>query len=91
MFASSAVNHRFEPLSGHQTKDYNIDIWWYSAKYGALRSKSKNCLSRNRDNVFMSNRVLLILWASIIKKKKKKLIIYKYAGIVQSGHNLLEI
>ena len=47
MFALSAVDH----LSG-QTKDYEIGICCFPAKRAALRSKSKDWLPRNQENVF---------------------------------------
>ena len=50
VFASSAVDRAFEPRSG-QTKDYNIGSCSFSAKHAALRSKSKDWLARNQDNV----------------------------------------
>jgi hypothetical protein len=34
-----------------QTKDYEIGICFFSAKHAELRGKSKDCLTRNRDNV----------------------------------------
>jgi hypothetical protein len=48
--ASSAVDRGFEQRSG-QTKDYKIGICCFSAKYAALRRKSKDWLSRNQNNV----------------------------------------
>ena len=39
------VRSEFEPLSS-QTKDYNIGMCCYSAKYTALRSKTKDSLAR---------------------------------------------
>ena len=45
-FASSAVYRRFEPQSG-QAKDYNIDIYCYSAKHALARRNSKDWLVRN--------------------------------------------
>jgi len=48
--ASSAVDRGFEQRSS-QTKDYNIGICYFSAKNAALRSKSKDWLARNRNNV----------------------------------------
>ena len=48
--ASCVVDCRFEPWSG-QTKDYKICICCFSAKHAAFRSKSKNWLVRNQDNV----------------------------------------
>ena len=50
MLASSAVDHGFKLRSG-QTKDYKIGNFWFSTKYAALRIKSKDGLSKNRDNV----------------------------------------
>ena len=47
---ASAVDRGFEPRSGH-TKDYKIGICCFSAKHVALRSKSKDWLARNQDNV----------------------------------------
>jgi len=46
---SSAVD--LEPCLG-QTKDYNIGICCFSAKYAALRREHKNWVTRNQDNVF---------------------------------------
>ena len=40
VLASSAVDRGFEPRSG-QTKDNNIGVCCFSAKYAALRRKSK--------------------------------------------------
>ena len=52
VLASSAVDRRFESLSG-QTKDYKIDICRFFAKHASFRSKSnKNWLARIQDNVF---------------------------------------
>ena len=45
VLASSAVDRGFESGPG-QTKDYNIDICCFSAKYVAFKSKSKDCLAR---------------------------------------------
>ena len=50
VLASSAIDRGFEPLSG-QTKDYKIGMCCFSAKHAALRSKSKDWLTRNHDNV----------------------------------------
>ena len=50
VLASSAIDRGFEPLSG-QTKDYKIGMCCFSAKHAALRSKSKDWLARNRNNV----------------------------------------
>jgi hypothetical protein len=51
MLASSTVDRGFEPRSG-QTKDYKIGICCFTAKYAALRRKSKDWLARNQDNVY---------------------------------------
>ena len=50
VLASSAVYHRLDPRSG-QTKDYKIGICCFSAKHAALRSKSKDWLARNQNDV----------------------------------------
>jgi len=46
---SNVVCHGFE--SG-QTKDYKIGIYCFSAKHVALRSKNKDWLSQNQNNVY---------------------------------------
>ena len=51
MLVSSVVDCGFEPRLG-QTNDYKIGICCFSAKYTALRRKSKDWLARNQDNVF---------------------------------------
>ena len=53
VLASSAVDRGFEPGSG-QTKDYKIGIYCFSGKHAALRSKSKNWLALNQNNVSLS-------------------------------------
>jgi hypothetical protein len=69
MLVSSAVDRGFEPLSG-QTKDYKIGICCFSAKYVALRRKTKDWLARNQENVSewgdMSIHGLLFQWACTI-------------------------
>jgi hypothetical protein len=50
MLASTVVDRGFEPSSGH-TKDYEIGICCFSAKYAAIRRKSKDWLARNQNNV----------------------------------------
>ena len=50
VLVSSAVHHGFE-LRWGQTKDYKIGICCFSAKYAALRRKSKDGLAQNQDNV----------------------------------------
>ena len=70
VIASSVVDRGFEPWSG-QIKDYKIGICCFSAKNAALRSKSKDWLARNKDNVSkwgnMSIRGLLFQWARTTK------------------------
>ena len=60
MLASSSVDRVFERWSG-QTKDYNIGICCFSAKYAALRKKEQRLVGS--DNVSkwsdMSTRGLL--------------------------------
>ena len=50
VLVSNAVDRGFEPQSS-QTKDYKIGICWFSANQAALRSKSKDWLARNQNNV----------------------------------------
>jgi hypothetical protein len=50
VLSSSAVDRGFEPWSS-QTKDYKINICCFSAKHAALRSKSKDLLDQNQNNV----------------------------------------
>ena len=50
MLASSTVDRGFEPLSC-QTKDYKIGICCFSTKHAALRSKNKDWLAPNHNNV----------------------------------------
>ena len=61
--ASSAVVDRGIDPRSCQTKDYKIDICCFSARYAALRRKSKDWLARNHNNVSewsdMSTRGLL--------------------------------
>jgi len=62
VLASSAVDRGFKPRSG-QTKDYKIGICCFTAKNAALRSKNKDWLAQNQNNVSewsdMSTRRLL--------------------------------
>ena len=70
VLSSGAVDRGFEPHSG-QTKDYKIGICCFSAKHAALRSKNKDWLARNQNNVSewseLSIHGLLFQWASTIK------------------------
>jgi hypothetical protein len=68
--ASSAVDRGFEPW-WCQTREYKIGMCCFSAKHAALRSKSKDWLARNQNNVSkwsdMSTRGLSFQWASTLK------------------------
>ena len=48
VFASSVVDHGFEPRSG-QTNDYKIGICCFSAKHAALRRQNKDWSVRNQN------------------------------------------
>ena len=50
MVAASVVDREFEPRSG-QNKEYKIGICCFSADHLALRSKSKDWLAQNQNNV----------------------------------------
>jgi len=50
VLTSSVLDRGFELLSG-QTKDYKIGICCFSANHAALRSKSKDWLAQNQNNV----------------------------------------
>jgi alpha-1,3/alpha-1,6-mannosyltransferase len=50
MLTLNVVDCWFEPCSS-QTKDLNIDICCFSAKYTAFRNKRKDKMTRNQDNV----------------------------------------
>ena len=52
VLASSEVDRGFEPRLG-QTKDYKIGNYYFSAKHPALRTKNKDRLARNQNNVFV--------------------------------------
>ena len=78
-----AVEFGFESRSG-QTKDYKIGICCFSSKHAALRSKSKDWLVRNQNNVSewnnMSIRGLLFYRTSTVHCKNTT----KRVGLVQS-------
>jgi hypothetical protein len=48
----------FKPLSG-QTKAFKICVCGFSAKHATLRSKSKDWLAQNQDNVCQSGATCL--------------------------------
>ena len=54
VISSSVVGCGLEHRSG-QTKDYQIGIYCFSAKHSALRSKNKDWLAQNQNNVFEWN------------------------------------
>ena len=70
MLPSGVVDCGFEPRLG-QTKAYKIGICCLSAKHAALRSKNKDWLAQNQNNVSWVEwhfyRVLFFQWASTIK------------------------
>jgi hypothetical protein len=90
VLALSALDCGFELRSGH-TKYYKIGICCFSAKYAALRSKSKDWLARNQNNVSewsdMSTHVLLFQWANTDYTNPTQ-----HVGLEQSGphHHLIE-
>jgi hypothetical protein len=90
VLSSSVVDYGFELRSGH-TKYYEIGICRFSAKYAALRSKSKDWLARNQNNVSewsdMSTHVLLFQWANTDYTNPTQ-----HVGLEQSGphHHLIE-
>jgi hypothetical protein len=56
---------------GLKTKEYKIGIHWFFAKHTTLKSKNKDCLARNQNNMSewsdMSIRGLLFPWANTIQ------------------------
>ena len=54
VLVSSVVDRGFNPQLG-QTKDYKIDICYFSFKFTALTNKCKDWLAGNRDNVSECN------------------------------------
>ena len=71
MLGLSAVGREFEPRSGH-TKDFKIDMCFFSAKHTALRRKSTDWLARNQNNVSERSDMficgMLFQWAITICK-----------------------
>ena len=83
---SSAEDHWFEPWLG-PTKDYKIDICYFSTKHAALRSKSKDWLGQYQDNVFeWSDMSTCVTVASVSQHYKNPT---KSVGLVQSRHDHL--
>ena len=54
VLTSSGVDHGIEPLLS-PTRDYKIGIYCFSPMQATLRSKSKDRLSWNQDNVYEWN------------------------------------
>jgi hypothetical protein len=75
VLASSVVDHEFAPRSG-QTKDYIICIYCFSAKYTALRRKSKkhprvfflNCFKTFTKSAFLLLKILVDVYDLQIKR-----------------------
>jgi hypothetical protein len=90
VLASSAVYRGFEPRSG-QTKDYKIGICCFSTKHAALRSKSKEWLARDQNNVSewsdMSVHGLLFRWATTIRVQLSVLV-YNKANLIIISLNI---
>ena len=75
VLTSNAVDCGFHFRSG-QTKDYKIGICCFSSKQAALKSKSKDWLSQNKDNVSE-----LFQWTNTIKINLSML------GIPEEGYS----
>ena len=80
VLASNVVDCGFEPRSD-KTKDYKIGVCCFSYKHAALRSKSKDWLAQNQDNVSewsnMSVHGLLFQCATTLKIQLSMLLYYK--------------
>ena len=76
VLTTSVVYRGFE-FRSCRTKDYKIDICCFSAKHTISRSKNKDWLARNKDNVsewgVMCTHGLLLQWSSTIKIQLKAL------------------
>ena len=75
MLALSVVDHSVEPCSG-QIKYNQIRHCCFSAHHTVLRSKSKDSLAQNQDNVFG--------WIFVFVSYKNPT---KLVGLVQSRHH----
>jgi hypothetical protein len=77
VFASSAVNYGFEPWSG-DTKNYQMCICCFSTYHTTLRSKSRDWLPRNQNNMSdwddMFTCRQLYQWASAINIQQSLLV-----------------
>jgi hypothetical protein len=85
VLASIAVDHEFEPWLG-QTKDYNIGIYYFSAKDATL--KSRLVVSESGFCVRMEQHVYPRTVASVSYHYKNPA---KRVGLVQGGHHLIEM
>ena len=77
VLASVAVGRGFEPWSG-QAKDYKIGICCFFAEHAALRSKSKDWLTRNQNSVSEWNDISargLLFQCGIMKKKQLNVLV----------------
>ena len=89
VLASSAVDRGFELRSGH-TRDYKIEMCFFSAKLAVLMSDNNDWLALNQLKASewsdMSINELLFQWINTIKIQPSVF------GLVQSGHhqNLIE-
>ena len=77
VLASSAVDHGLEHRSGH-TKDYTIGICCFFAMHAALRSKNKDWLARNQNNVSYRAK-----HAALMSKNKDWLARIRISNVVQ--------
>ena len=90
VFTSSVINRELKSRSG-QTMDYNIGVCCVSANHAALRSKNKNWLAQNQDNVsewsdmsMCGRQLKLFQWTSIINIQLSLLVKYKADSIIVS-------
>ena len=87
-----SIDRVFNTLSG-QTNNCKIGICWFSSKHAALRSKSKDWLARNQNNVSewsdMFTRGLLCQWTSTINIQLSLLVEHKAEIIIISSQYYL--
>jgi hypothetical protein len=68
VLASSVVDRGFEHRSD-QIKDYKNGINCFSAKYAALRRKSKDGLARNHNNVSEWSDIMGVDWVGNVPRQ----------------------
>ena len=68
VLASSVVDRGFEHRSD-QIKDYKNGIYCFSAKYAALRRKSKDGLARNHNNVSEWSDIMGVDWVGNLPRQ----------------------